>query len=114
MFGLVVVGMIAQFLKKMSDLEAAGTLMTPWAYARDRPWRTLTAIFGGFVAAYAFHLMGQLNGLAALFTGMASTEAFDSLRARAVGRLGTITGQKQTPVDATLEPGVSPPGSGSR
>lgn len=99
LFGLVLVGMFGQFVKKMADLEAAGTLITPWQYTKRQPWGTLLAIMSGVIAAYVFHLMGQLNELSAIFTGFASTEAFDSLRARAVGRLGEMTGRKQTPVN---------------
>lgn len=86
-FGLVLLGMATQFVKKMSDLEAAGTLMTPWQYMRTKPWGTLLAIMSGLILAYVFHLMGQLNGLSAVLTGLGCTEAFDSLRARAVGRI---------------------------
>jgi hypothetical protein len=98
LYGLVIVGMAVQFVKKMADLEAAGTLITPWQYARQKPWSASLAIMSTLILAYVFHLMGQLNELAAIFTGLYSTEAFDSLRARAVGRLGQLTGQKQTPM----------------
>lgn len=98
-FGLVLVGMVAQFIKKMADLEAAGTLITPWQYCRDKPWRTLLAINSGFLAAYILHLMGELNNASAIAVGLACTEIYDSLRARAVGRIGTLTGQKQAPID---------------
>lgn len=87
MFVLVLLGMAVQFVKKMSDLEAAGTLMTPWQYMRTKPWSTLLAVMSGLILAYVFHLMGQLNALAAIGTGVGCTEAFDSLRARAVGRI---------------------------
>ena len=92
LFGLVIVGMIIQFVKKMADLEAAGTLITPLAYAASRKWATLLAILSTLLLAYIFYRMGELNNLAAITTGLYCTEAFDSLRARAVGRMRELNG----------------------
>jgi hypothetical protein len=87
LFGLVLLGMIGHFVKKMSDLEAAGTVLSPITYVKDKPWRTTSAVMGGLMLAMAFHWAGQLNELAALLTGVGCSEAFDALRARAAGRL---------------------------
>lgn len=92
LFGLVIVGMVVQFVKKMADLEAAGTLMTPLGYVRTRVWGTMLAVISTLLLAYIFHLMGELNRLAALTVGLYCTEAFDSLRARAVGRMRDLNG----------------------
>lgn len=99
LFGLVLSGMTVQFIKKMADLEASGTLLTPWQHYRQKPWGALLLLISTMFLAYSLFIAGQLNEFAAMSVGFCCNEAYDSLRARAVGRMGEITGQKQTPAD---------------
>lgn len=106
LFGLVAIGMVGQFVKIMSDLEAAGTLMKPLDYVKQRPWRTISAVMGGFMLAWVAFEIGELNKLSAVFIGMACSEAFDSLRARAAGKVRELglADEKKNAVDAGQEP----------
>lgn len=99
LFLLVLAGMAVQFVKKMADLEASGTLITPWQHYRQKPWGALLLFISTMFLAYSLHLVGQLNEFGALSVGFCCNEAYDSLRARAAGRMGEITGQKLKPMD---------------
>ena len=86
-FGLVIAGMVAHFVKKLADLEQTGTILSPITFVAQKPYATLSAIVGSLLLAAFFHFIGQLNEVTALLTGVMCSDAFDSLRARAVGRL---------------------------
>lgn len=85
--GLVLIGMMAHFVKKLADLEQTGTILSPVTFVAQRPYTTLSAIMGGLLLALAAHYVGELSYLAALLIGVGCSDAFDSLRARAVGKL---------------------------
>lgn len=85
--GLVLLGMLGHFVKKLSDLEATGTILSPSTFVAQRPYATLSAIMGGLLLALVWHFMGQLNEISAILTGVGCSDAFDSLRARAVAKL---------------------------
>lgn len=80
-------GMLLHFLKKMADVEATGTVLSPAAYFRQAPYRTLLAILSSYMLLAVYYWMGMLNPLVALFSGIACSSAYDSLRARAIRRL---------------------------
>lgn len=86
-FGLVLAGMAAHFVKKLYDLEQTGTILSPITFVRQRPYATLNAIMGGLLLAGVWYLMDQLNYVTAILTGIGCSDAFDSLRARAVAKL---------------------------
>jgi hypothetical protein len=99
LFGLVLLGMIGHFVKKMADLEAAGTVLSPAVFVKQKPWQTSSAVMGGLLLAMVFHWAGQLNELAALLTGIGCSEAFDSLRARAAGRIRDLSPPPPPPTE---------------
>lgn len=84
---LVLFGMAGHFVKKLYDLEQAGTILSPLTYARQRPYTVLAAVFGGYGFALVAFFMGQLNELSAIFAGILCSQGLDTMRARAAGRL---------------------------
>ena len=84
---LVFAGMLGHFIKKLYDLEQAGTYLSPLEYARERPYAVAMGIVGGYLLAAFWHFVGQLNEVSALLTGIGCSSAFDTLRARAAGKM---------------------------
>lgn len=87
---LCTIGLFGMFLKKMVDLEAAGTILTPWAHIKQAPYKATMSVFGAYLALVVWYYMGMLNPLVAIFTGIAGHEAFDSVRAQAVKKMRAI------------------------
>lgn len=85
--GMCTLGMLVHFLKKMADVEATGTVLSPWQHARTAPYRTALAIVSSYLLLYVYFEMNMLNPLVGLFSGMACSSAYDSLRARAIKRI---------------------------
>jgi hypothetical protein len=84
---LVLTGMLGHFVKKLHDLQQAGTLMSPLTYARMFPYTVAAGFMGGYLLAAAAWAMGQLNYMTAIFCGVLCSQGLDSLRARAAGKL---------------------------
>lgn len=84
---LIAAGMVAHFIKKLYDLEQAGTILSPREYARSHPYGVALAVIGGYLFASLLYFAGQLNESVSILTGVMCSEAFDSLRARAAGKL---------------------------
>lgn len=82
--GLVALGIIAHFVKKLYDLEQTGTIMSPLTYVRMHPYQVLMAWLGAYLLMIAFYYFAQLTPMLALLTGVACNEAFDTLRTKAV------------------------------
>lgn len=87
--GLVIIGMMAHFVKKLADLEQTGTILSPITFVAQRPYTTLSAVMGALLLALAAYYVGELSYLAAILIGVGCSDAFDSLRARAVAKLKT-------------------------
>lgn len=84
---LCTLGMLVHFLKKMADTEATGTVLSPMAHLKGAPYRTSLAIVSSYLLLYVYFAMNMLNPLVGLFSGMACSSAYDSLRARAIKRI---------------------------
>lgn len=84
---LVALGIASHGAKKLYDLEQAGTILSPHAYARKHPYAVVLAIISTYLLAATFYFMGQLNEITAILTGISCGSAFDTLRARAVKQL---------------------------
>lgn len=93
--GLIAAGMAAHFCKKLYDLEQAGTILSPLAYARQRPYAVAMAIIGAYLLAAFWYFVGQLNEVASILTGVGCSSAFDTLRARAVAKMRTPEDSRQ-------------------
>ena len=87
LLGLVCVGILAHLINKLAALEAAGTVLNPITYIRQRPYQSLSAAAGALVLAYGLFLIHQLTEFAALMLGVGCSEAWDALRARAAGKI---------------------------
>lgn len=84
---LVGVGIIGSFLKKLYDLQQAGTILTPQQFWRQQPYTVLLCWFSAYMLAVFWLFSGLLNAPLALLTGVACDYAFDTLRARAAGHM---------------------------
>lgn len=87
---LLAAGIAAHFLKKLYDLEQAGTILPPFAFVRQRPYASLSAVFGAYLLAALCYFTGQLTYSTAILIGVTCGSAFDSLRARAAGQLAKM------------------------
>jgi hypothetical protein len=84
---LLALGMAGHFLLRLYNLQQAGTLLTPWQYARQQPYAVAVAVFGGVLLFLALYFAGQLNEGMAIMVGVGCGEALETLRARAVAKL---------------------------
>ncbi len=84
---LLALGIVVHFLKKLYDLEATGTVLWPSDFVKQRPYAFLLAIFGAYLLAALCYFTNQLTYGMAILIGVACSDAFDSLRAKAVHEL---------------------------
>ena len=84
---LLVLGMLAHFALRLYNLQQAGTLLSPIAYASKEPYTVLVSLMGGILLFLALFFAGQLNEGMSIAVGIACSEALDSLRARSVAKL---------------------------
>jgi hypothetical protein len=90
---LMLFGMAGHLLLRLYNLQQAGTLLTPFAYARQQPYAVAVAAFGGGLMFAWLFFAGQLNEGMAIAVGLGCSEALDTLRARAVARIKDDAGQ---------------------
>lgn len=87
---LCTLGMLVHFLKKMSDLEAAGTVLTPFTHLKTAPYRAVLTVLSCYLLLVVWYYMGLLNPLTAILTGVGCSEAYETLRTRAVKKLNEL------------------------
>lgn len=90
--GLVAIGIIFHFITKLSELEQAGKIVTPWGYWREHPYTSLLVIVAAYLMMALQAAVNELTYSAAILTGIACNSFGDKLRARATAK-----------ADATLE-----------
>jgi hypothetical protein len=90
---LLLLGMAGHLLLRLYNLQQAGTLLTPFAYARREPYAVAVAAFGGFLMFAWLYFAGQMNEGMAIAVGLGCSEALDTLRARAVAKIKGDVGQ---------------------
>lgn len=93
---LLVLGMLGQFFLRLYNLQQAGTLLSPLAYARQQPYTLAMAVFGGVLLFLVLYFAGQMNEGMAIMVGVGCGEALDTLRARAVAKLRDVGAQSGT------------------
>lgn len=81
--GLMLLGVVAQFVLKMAAFEDAGEHYTPYGYLRIHPWRAAALIITAWIALYVTHEMGELTRVTAVLIGFGCEQANDWLRALA-------------------------------
>ncbi len=86
-FLLVGAGILVSFVKKLYDLEQAGTILPPAVYWQKHPYQVLLCVCSAYMLAGLWFFSGLLNAPLAILTGVASDYAFDTLRARAAGKM---------------------------
>lgn len=84
---LVAAGILVHFLKKLYDLENAGTILPPATYLRQHPYTFLSAVASAYMFAAMLYFVDQFNYAVAILVGVTCGSAYDSLRARAAGKL---------------------------
>lgn len=88
--GLMLVGVAAHFVSKLSALEEAGTSPKPLDYLRTHPWRILNMLIACEILLLLFNELNQLNYVTALLTGYTCQSASENLRRRAENRMRAI------------------------
>lgn len=81
--GLVLFGILFHFVTKLSELEARGQIVTPWAYWRQHPYTSLIVVMASYLVMALQYAIGELSYSAAILTGIACNSLGDKLRARA-------------------------------
>jgi hypothetical protein len=94
---LLVLGMLGHFALRLYNLQQAGTLLSPMAYARQQPYAVAVALMGGILLFLALYFFGQLNEGMSIFVGIGCGEALETLRARAVAKLRDNVVQPSSP-----------------
>lgn len=84
---LILLGIIAHFVKRLYDLEQTGTILSPISFVRMHPYAFVSTILSAYLLGAFWYFIGQLNEVTAILTGVACNSAFDTLRARAIGKL---------------------------
>ena len=85
--GLVAVGIAFHFLTKLSELEAQGQIITPWAYWSRSPYSSAAVVMAAYLFMALQYQLGELSYSAALLTGIACNSLGDKLRARAAAKI---------------------------
>lgn len=80
--GLVLLGILFHFVTKLGELEAQGTIVTPWAYWREHPYTSLVVVMSAYIALAMTYSIGEMSYYAAVVTGIACNSLGDKLRAR--------------------------------
>jgi len=84
---LIFFGMLCHFVKKLWDLEQAGTILSPKVFLRLHPYQVSSAVLGAYMLGALCYFTGQLNEAASIFIGVGAGSALESLRAKAVGKI---------------------------
>lgn len=87
--GLVAIGIVFHFLTKLSELEQAGKIVTPWGYWREHPYTSLIVIVAAYLMMALQAAVNELTYSAAILTGIACNSFGDKLRARATAKADT-------------------------
>lgn len=87
--GLVAIGIIFHFITKLSELEQAGKIVTPWGYWREHPYTSLLVIVAAYLMMALQAAVNELTYSAAILTGIACNSFGDKLRARATAKADT-------------------------
>src|SRR3954471_15361175 len=77
---LMLFGICAHFLTVLSELEEAGTSMTPLAYLKQHPYRAASMAVCAFILLLAANAAGELTHLSAVLIGFSCQTAADQLR----------------------------------
>ncbi len=83
----VAAGIVVSFIKKFYDLQQTGTLITPMQFWKTQPYTVLLCWASAYMLAVLWLFSGLLNAPLALLTGVSCDYAFDTLRAKAAGRM---------------------------
>lgn len=87
---LVAAGVLFHFLTKLSELEAQGRIISPWAYWHETPYSSLIVVTSAYLFMALQFYINELTYVSAILTGIACNSLGDKLRARA----GVVVGSK--------------------
>lgn len=88
--GLVAFGILFHFVAKLGELEAAGSIVTPWSYWRNHPYTSISVVMAAYLVMALQYALNELSYSAALLTGIACNSLGDKLRARANARIDRL------------------------
>ena len=87
---LMLLGIGAHFVAKLSALEDSGQAPRPGHYLKTHPWRILNMLIACEISIFLFAELGQLNFVTAILTGYCCQSVSDNLRKRAENRLPQV------------------------
>ena len=94
---LMLLGIVAHFIAKLSALEDAGQSPAAGTYLRSHPWRILNMLIACEISLFLFSELGQLNFVTAILTGYCCQSVSDNLRKRAENRLPQVEPPNEDP-----------------
>lgn len=88
--GLMLLGVLVQFVAKMALLEDAGAKPSAFAYLRDHPYRSIFLLLSAWLGLYICHEMHELTRVTAVLIGFGCETAAAGLHKKAE-KLGVPT-----------------------
>jgi hypothetical protein len=86
--GLMLLGVLVQFVAKMAILEDQGKKPSALAYLREHPYRALSLILCAWLALYVCREMGELTRVTAVLIGFGCESMAAGLHKKADARIG--------------------------
>lgn len=84
---LVGLGVVVNLLRTLYALEQAGTILNPLTYISRRPYQYALMVASAYMLLAVWYFIGELGYVTSILTGVAADMAYDTLRARAAGRM---------------------------
>lgn len=84
---LMLFGVVVHFVEALALLEEAGQHLTPLAYLRQHPYRSLAMVLTAFILLMILNAAGELTKTAAVLVGYTCQSAADRIRQRANARM---------------------------
>lgn len=76
-FSLVILGVVAHFVKKLANLNKRGILISPKKYFMQYPYQTTLSFIGGIVGYFGMLSVGELSIISAVLLGYACDSIFE-------------------------------------
>ena len=75
-FGAMMMGVVAHMIKKLADLNKAGTLISPKDYFMKLPYQTTLSLFVAIAGYFLMISTGEISYIAALLAGYTADSIF--------------------------------------
>lgn len=75
-FFAMIMGVVAHMVKKLADLNKAGTLISPKDYFMKFPYQTTLSLLGGIAGYFLMISTGDISYISALLAGYTADSIF--------------------------------------